>query len=87
MQYGKNTSINLLQNETVDAVSGQLATFANWNKRLIIRGAGTAMLWMRRSRQRSELRQLLGRGDHFFQDTGLSRATLHIESSKWFWQG
>ncbi len=87
MQYGKTTSIILLQNETIDAVSGQLAAFAEWNKRVLIRGLGTVLLWARRSRQRNELRQVLGRSDHFFRDIGLDRATLHYESGKWFWQG
>ena len=85
MQYGNNTSSNLLQNETAGIVSGHLAAFLDWNKRVLLRGLGTLRLWVRRSRQRSELRQVLGCGDHFFQDIGLSRATLHHESSKWFW--
>ena len=87
MQYGKLTSNNLFPNETLGTVSGQLAAFLDWNKRGVVHGLGTVLLWARRSRQRSELRQVLGRGDRFFQDIGLSRATLHHESSKWFWQG
>ncbi len=87
MQYGNFTSNNLFQNDTIGTVSGQLVKFVEWNKRVLVRSLGTLLLWARRFRQRSELRQVLGRGDHFFQDIGLSRATLHHESSKWFWQG
>ena len=86
MQYGKITSNNLFPNETFGPGSGQLAAFLDWNKRGVILGAGTVLLWVRRSRQRSELRQVLGRDNHFFQDIGIDRATLHHESGKWFWQ-
>ncbi len=87
MQYGNLTSSNLLQNETIGTVSGQLVTFLNWNKRVLVRGLGTLLLWARRSRQRSELRQVLARDDRFFLDIGVDRATMHHESRKWFWQG
>lgn len=50
------------------------------------RTAGTLRLWWRRYRQRAQLNQLLGRDNHFFQDIGVSRATVYNEGSKWFWQ-
>lgn len=86
MQYGNITSSNLIQNEAAGAASRQVAAFLDWNKRILVRGLGTVSVWARRSRQRGELRQVLGRGDHFFQDIGVDRATLHNESGKWFWQ-
>lgn len=87
MQIGNNTSTNLFQNETIGTFSGQLAAFPNWTRRVLLRGLGTLLLWARRSRQRSELRRVMSREDRFFLDIGVSRATLHHEARKWFWQG
>ena len=50
------------------------------------RASGTVRLWVRHSRQRATLRELLARDDRFFTDVGLSRGTVFHESSKWFWQ-
>ena len=40
-------------------------------------------LWLERSRQRRELRQL---GDHMLKDIGLSRADVEAEVAKPFWR-
>jgi uncharacterized protein YjiS (DUF1127 family) len=51
-----------------------------------VRVLGTLRLWVRRMRQRSELRGVLVYEPRFFQDIGVSRATVYREAGKWFWQ-
>lgn len=55
-------------------------------ERWLHRGAGTLRLWLRRARNRRQLRGLLSHDRRFFADIGVSRATVYTEGSKWFWQ-
>ena len=56
-----------------------------WVRRAI-QALGLLRLWVRRSRQRAELRATLAREPRFFSDIGVSRGTVYKEASKWFWQ-
>ena len=47
---------------------------------------GVIMLWIVRSRQRRELRQLADAPDEIFRDVGLARHAVRLEASKCFWQ-
>jgi len=43
-------------------------------------------LWLYRRRIRCELMQLLERGNGFFKDIGVDRATIYAEAAKPFWR-
>ncbi len=46
----------------------------------------TICLWVRRSRQRRELRELISSPDETFKDIGLSRYDVQREECKPFWR-
>ena len=51
--------------------------------RLAVRAAALLNTWRERRWQRLQLQQL---GERTLRDIGITRADVHREASKWFWQ-